>query len=704
MRPRPFPAPIQDRRGQPGERGLAMIILLSTVMFVTVISMSLIGLMYTDITHASIQYALVRSYYIAQAGLAQAKVKVSGAADPAAYATPPSGVTIPFGGGEFTYWVDAGPATGCGPGIKTLEAVGQIAYRGRTFPRRVRVCAAPGAPFLTALFGVSRVQFQGANSRTYLAPYLTGTPGGGGSVGSFTEINFSDNDVRVNALSEESSETLTLRDGTFFDYALFGFSGRPDYNPTPTADPAPWVLSVFGDLVKAQPANRPVPTPCGSPYACVTVGNTITDVQRVADLREARYLRHVYVKSLRKEIVPPLDLDPEVFRVLAAQNTANAVLNSTAGLPAKRDSAYTNREFARILFSLWRHPSQSLQGTIFVDGPLQMLRRVSLGGTAGNVTLVVRGDLILRSTASVTNRHDLSTVAGRQTPGIVVFGVGDPAFRARNVCGVEVNGSGRLVVCAGGTLVADGLIYTQDGMSVGPKAFVDQVGAMYHNNRGTSHPSFVNDNATVVLRFDPLAISAFGTGASILSWQQLQGPGQAGAAAASPPTIALSPPPSTSATTPVAPAPPIAAVPPPAVPAPPVASAPPSTMPGPASALSEAAPRNPAHESAHPTSEPRSALPPVAALGGTAEAAHPASASAAPEGGPKFHVQAGAFRTRAYAEDLVQRLQAHGYTVTLTEGLLIRVRVGNSMSRGAGERLATELRSKGFDAIIRPAP
>lgn len=192
--------------------------------------------MYADMTHASIQYAVTRSFYIAQAGLAQAKARVSGAADPSAYTTPEGGVTVPFGGGQFTYWVDAGPATGCGPGFKTLEALGQVAYRGRTFPRRVRACAAPGTPLLAALFGVSRVQFQGANSRTYLAPHESGTPGGGGSVGSFTEINFSDNDVRVNALSEVSSETLTLRDGTFFDYALFGFSKRPDYTPNPTAD------------------------------------------------------------------------------------------------------------------------------------------------------------------------------------------------------------------------------------------------------------------------------------------------------------------------------------------------------------------------------------------------------------------------------------------------------------------------------------
>jgi hypothetical protein len=87
--------------------------------------------------------------------------------------------------------------------------------------------------------------------------------------------------------------------------------------------------------------------------------------------------------------------------------------------------------------------------------------------------------------------------------------------------GLDVNGSGRLVMCAGSTLVVDGLVYTQDGMAIQPQAFVDQVGAMYHNNRGTSNPSFMIQDATLVLRFDPLALSTFGTGITTLSWQQL---------------------------------------------------------------------------------------------------------------------------------------------------------------------------------------
>jgi hypothetical protein len=505
---------------RPSERGLAIIAVLITVLVVTVISVALVGLMNTDITHAGIQHAVTRSFYIAQAGLEEAKLQVARAADPAGFRTSPEGVTVPYGGGQFTYWVEAGPATGCGAGLTTLEVVGRVAAL-RIFSAEVRACAVPGAPLLAALFGVARVEFQGAASRTYLAPYAPGTPGGGGSLGSFSEIRFTDNDVRLNALSEESSDTVTVREGTVNDYGLFGFATRPSYNPNPVADPTPWILGVFGDLITAQLTTGAVPSRCGTPYGCVTVGNQITGIDRIADLRQAKYEHRVYLNRIRRQALPRLTLDPAPFRKQAERNTTNAALNQLVGLPNKGNAVYTRSEFNRIMFYLSMHPAQALHGTVFVDDSLRVFRNANLGGAAGDVTLAVAGDLIIFPGRTITNRHDLATVPGRRTPGIVVLGAPTPAPIAGQVCGQPVNGSGRMVVCAGGTLVVDGLVYTQDGMVVQLQASVDQVGAMYHNNRGTLNPSFLNQNATVVLRFDPLTLSAFGQGLAILSWQRV---------------------------------------------------------------------------------------------------------------------------------------------------------------------------------------
>ena len=508
-----------------------MIALLASVLIVTVISIALIGLMDTDLTHASIQFAVARSFYIAQAGLAEAEVQASAAADPAGYTTPDRGVTVPYGSGLFTYWVDAGPAAGCGPGLKTLESHGEVAFLGRTIGARVRGCAVGGAPFLAALFGVGPVQFRGAASRVYLAPYAVGTPGGGGNLGSFTEINFADGDTRVNALSETTTDTVTLRDGTVADYQLFGFSTAPEYNPDPEADPTPWISSAFGEIIKARPAAELILNRCGTPHACVTVRDNITDVPRIAALRGANYLRHVYLKDMRNETLPRIALDPATLRAWAAQNTANAALNRAARVrdTTGRDqvnSVYTRIGFYQLLFYLQRNPQQFLQGTVYVDGDFEFLATLgtaqALGSVPGNVTLAVAGDVIIDSKIAVTLRHDLTTVTGRRTPGILVLGAPHPLDRLRETCGGQrVNRSGRLVLCEGSSLTVDGLVYTQDGMAVEPGARVDQVGAMYHNNRGTPNPSFMTQDATVVLRFDPLALSALGTGIAMLSWQQV---------------------------------------------------------------------------------------------------------------------------------------------------------------------------------------
>ena len=525
MRRRPRSDPVACRVRRPRERGMAMVMLLATVMLVTMISIALVGLMSTDLTHTSIQYAVSRSFYVARAGLEEAQAQVRGAADPSADTTPDAGMTMPYGGGHFTDWVDAGPATGCGAGFKTLEALGQVAVLGRVIPARLRACAVPGVPFLAALFGVSKVEFQGT-SQVYLAPYAVGTPGGGGDLGSFTEIHFADADVRLNALSDDVTRVVTVRDGRFSDYMLFGFSARPDYNPSPTADPMPWILGVSGDLIKAQATTGPIPNPCGTPYACVTVGNRLTDVTGVSDLREANYVRHVYVRRLREAAVPPLSLDPAPFQRRARHNTANADLNRLAGLPRKSDSYYNFFEIYSVLSYLALHPGQSLQGTVYVDGTLNVPLNMNLGGPSGDVTLAVGGDLVIQNASTLVNTHDLTTASGRRTPGIVVLGAVKPSPTPTRVCrgptGLDVNGSGRLVMCEGSTLVVDGLVYTQDGMVIRPQAFVDQVGAMYHNHRDTPNPSFTARDATVVVRFDPLALSAFGTGLAILSWQQLR--------------------------------------------------------------------------------------------------------------------------------------------------------------------------------------
>lgn len=521
--------------GRRGERGMAMIIVLAVTVILTAIGASLVGLMHTDITHAGIQHALASSFFVAQAGLAQAFSAVASASDPVAYAGDSGGPQAYAQGGRYTWWVDVGPAAGspCGAGFKTLEALGEVSYLGRWINSRVRACGVPGTPVLTAIFGVSLVEAQGATSRTYVAPYPAGAPGAprGGAIGSFTELNFADAGLRLNAVSETGPESVTLRDGTFFDYQLFGFSSRPTYESNPNVEAMPWITGAFGDIVKAQPTSGPRPNDCGTPYACVTVQNSNTDVPSVAALRTTENLRHLYMAGMTYQVLPEPTLDPATAQAQAAANTRNAALNARAGVTVT-GSAYTPSQFNQLVtYVASGCPGLSppsvceLRGMVYVDGTYQFTRSVTLSGPGGDLTLAVAGDLILDTNVSVTIRHDLSTVTGRRTPGLEVFGVAVPARRATNVCsGEQANGSGRIILCGGNNqrLTVDGLVYTADGMSVGSQATVDVIGAMYHANRGTGNPSYTNQNATVVVRFDPLALSTFGQGITRTSWQQLK--------------------------------------------------------------------------------------------------------------------------------------------------------------------------------------
>jgi len=267
--------------------------------------------------------------------------------------------------------------------------------------------------------------------------------------------------------------------------------------------------------------------------SCVSARDSHADLQSVATLRgtvqsmtrDAGGMQHVYMRRMREQQFPQLALDRAPFLERAKRNETNIAVNRRAGLPNKTDSVYSNLEFYQLVGYLSTHRGEGLQGTVYVAGIVQMVRDLDLGGPNGDVTLAIGGDLILGEDVSVTNRHDLTTAAGRATPGIAVLGLPTPAGRPTTVCGGRtISGSGRLVLCGGPSqrLTTDGLLYTADGMAIGPGAAVDQIGAMYHNNRGTPDPSFTIEDATVVLRFDPLALSAFGRGLTILSWQQLK--------------------------------------------------------------------------------------------------------------------------------------------------------------------------------------
>ena len=95
-----------DWRSVWGEEGLAVLPVLVVVAIISAIGFGLVGVMNTDITHATIQGVVSRSYFVTQAGLQDAIVQLK--ANPlyrtAAY---PAAVSAQnFGGGQFWVWVE----------------------------------------------------------------------------------------------------------------------------------------------------------------------------------------------------------------------------------------------------------------------------------------------------------------------------------------------------------------------------------------------------------------------------------------------------------------------------------------------------------------------------------------------------------------------------------------------------------------------
>jgi hypothetical protein len=510
---------------------------LIVVVIISAMGFGMIGVMNTDITHATIQGVVSRSFFVAQAGAQNALVCLKGPNPPVCRTQPyPTAVSpVSFSGGQFWVWVE--DHGGTESGYWQVTSRGRATTAGRTVTAEVRVIV---GPLNIGLFGESTVAAQGANSRTYLAPWRTVAPGvpRAPNMGSFLDINFQDNGTRLNAVSETSADTVTLRGVTFNDWELYGFTTRPVYDPN---DTEPWILAVFGDIIKAQPDTNPWLHPCSpsSLYACLTVQNSLTDIQTISQLRGTENMRHVYMSDARARVLPRASLDSEkpVFWDEAVANTANAAVNAGASVPnptncgAGSCAAYTAAEFACVLAYLNSNPGQSIAGMNYVRGDVQIggTARIACGGgrptnralasdlVIRDGTLVVEGDLTMSNNTTLTIQHDILN----PVPAVA------DAARQMVALALFPNGSSRgRFIMQGGALqrfVADGLVYTSDGMEVGQQALVDVIGAMYHRTANNTLPSFDNINGTTVLRFDPLATRRLRSfGIEILSWQQLR--------------------------------------------------------------------------------------------------------------------------------------------------------------------------------------
>lgn len=368
----------------------------------------------------------------------------------------------------------------------------------------------------------------------------------------------------------------------------------------------------------------------------------------------------VATKRIAPEALPSLDAD--TFRHGAAANPANTALNHAVGrafawpsLLDKSDSLYTAEEFSLVLRYL-RGRNVPMAGAVFAAGPATIPADAPL--TILDGFLAMDGGLTVAPGGSLTVRHQRR---GQLLPGLLTV--------TRETYAPIVVGE-RARVAVDGLVLAQGVIEVREG------ATVDVAGAIVATD---SDYGLLLHDASLTVRYDPAVAGTPGIVARTgprkvvaLNWHEVSSP---------PPTVQASL----------------------AAPKPPGAGVSLAAAPEPAPAPLTPVPSSPAPVPQRPNPDPGSGPAPVAPPAGTTRALHPAPTLAAPAGRPGFHVQAGAFKNHAYADDLVRRLRAHGYAVALVEGPLIRVWVGPSMSREVAERFAAHLRMNGFEAMLSAA-
>lgn len=508
----------RDARVNRSEHGMAMIALLAMILVITVIGVAMVGYVNSDITLAGIQGDVSRAHYVADGGLRAAAEQLSTV--PAFRGNGNGTITVEPGTGTFAYTVTDPPWSGPDAGIVQIESAGTY---GR-YTRRVFALVQFGATAY-GIFGYNGVLIEGAGgapARTYLAPYARSGPGP--DIGSFKEINIKDTGVRVNYLI---GYNLTLQDGNWFDYSLFGFGSLPAYDSNSPTIPA--VLEGrFGQIVQAGFVGS-------SDFADLTVRNSSAnkcpdsifscemDVLRGPVPKGGENMTNLFMSEITKRLDNVSTVSREGIRAEAEANTANAQINANLGYGAA-GAVYTPEQFECVMWYLARNPNEGIKGQIYVTGT------VNIGGSPRAGQCTDRGyasknsDPVLRNLeikADGETRPALLAVYGGdvivQNNNRLTIGNVNDSFSGQVVRGglfafSTSTANGRITLGSSSVLRAIGLAYTQNGIQVGPTAVLDLIGLSYNDISDRSRPSmnppsFRNWNGTVVIRFDPRSTS-----------------------------------------------------------------------------------------------------------------------------------------------------------------------------------------------------
>jgi hypothetical protein len=438
---------------------MALLVVLVILLAVGSSSASFIWFMNQQQARAGARYRTAAAVAAAEAGVHRALSVLEGAIpapDGAEGRTwRPAGYTerVRAGGLEGWFTLTLSNAEG---GAILVTSVGHVGGVSRRLRARVFL---PSPTLLAAMYGASLIRIEKAPTALVLRPY--GQPGDRPWIhmAAGRGIWFAGNDVSVN----DPAVTVEAGPGPVDP------PGTPATTRLDAGEPARVLVARDAELLIGADRRR----------------------LEIEHLREGGiHLAQIVVRDGALPAAP--EVDAAYYQTLAAASRTNAALNEAAGtylgdadLARKTDSLYSIAAFQRVLTYLRTvEPTPALRGVIYVSGGVAIGDGQRLRITDG--ALVTEGTVVIGQGAALEVTHSAAT---RTLPGVVV---------ARE---------GALVVSAGATLRAHGLVYASRVIDLGEDAVADIVGAIVGADRGLSIRTLA---ATLVVRYDPAVLGTPG--------------------------------------------------------------------------------------------------------------------------------------------------------------------------------------------------
>lgn len=429
-----------------GESGQALVAALAAIAFLSLIAVAVLALSTGQMSITARDRQSLQALNVAEAGVNRALWEIENNPDYTGNSDP-----VSFKGGSYTVTVSSEVDENNGQQFRIIESTGVYPQSGgMQVSRKIRVRAevVPRA-LASSIFASFNIFVAGSTRETFLAPLDWRASGArGGDLGSNHDIVFQDRATRLNYRDPPNATTYD---------SLFG-------PPNPPTSPVPRGNILAGGLVKG---------PAGQVYSTID-----------ALKADFKYVDMAAIVPLTQEIIlPRFDFSETTSPYITGSTGAR---NNITNKPNPGDDGYYSASEFASLFTGVRQVE--LSGMIYVLGDVTIPVTKTLKITNGG--LVVKGNVTINNNSSLIVTHNEAT---KYYPGLFAYSTeGDPTLLPA--------GTGAQITIYG-TIDIEGLVYTE--RAVIWNGYAQVKGGVVVSSQQTTGEGFKNQNATIVLQYDP---------------------------------------------------------------------------------------------------------------------------------------------------------------------------------------------------------